>query len=696
MKGRNAISGHFFRAVCSSVLGLFFCFQTASAAPVPGGTLDPTSIPKYEAPLVIPPVMPKSGTSVNNFLGFKLELVDVYRIASRQFEQQVLPPGFPKTTVWGYGSIDHPGTVAEGGTFNYPGFTIETKYKRPSRVQWINDLVDADGEYLPHLFKVDQTLHWANPPGGTANRDSHSMDPEAYTGPVPNVVHVHGARVTEESDGGPEIWYLPNAVNIPSGYATTGTFYDYYNTKYGLNWLPGSVMAQYGNDQPATTLWYHDHVLGMTRLNVYAGLAGFYLVRGGPDDCVRGILPGPAPKAHDRAGKKYYEIPILVQDRSFNEDGALFYAPNRAFFEGLTPGQLDIPFIPDMGFGGMSDVSPIWNPEFFGNVMVVNGRTWPYLEVEQRRYRIRFLDGCDARTLMLRFDNDMPFYQIGNEGGFLPAPVKLTQLLVAPAERADVIVDFTDIPAGTSIILRNLAPDYPYQGGAPVVDFPVADADTTGQVMQFRVVPRTGFDCSSPPMSLRLPVKTPLPAPVRTRKVTLNELDSATVFIKTADNGSIEFDPASTVPFGPTESLLGTLNESNMSVPLHWSDAITENPGLGDTETWEIYNFTEDAHPIHLHLVHFEVLNRQKLVTDSVSGIAVQPAQLIPDAITDPSPWEAGFKDTVIVYPGSVTRIKATFDIEGFYVWHCHIIEHEDNEMMRPMHVGEIPADAPH
>ena len=201
-------------------------------------------------------------------------------------------------------------------------------------------------------------------------------------------------------------------------------------------------MVQYDNDQPAGTLWYHDHTLGMTRVNVYAGPAGFYLLRGGAFDTPPGALPGPAPALGDAAGTRYYEIPLAIQDRSFRVDGSLFYPDSRAFFDGF-----EGPYIPH------SDVSPIWNPEFFGNAMLVNGNTWPALAVEPRRYRFRMLNGCNGRFLILKLVTGDPearpgtpvlqFVQIGAEGGFLPQPVALDQLLMGPAERADVIVDFT-------------------------------------------------------------------------------------------------------------------------------------------------------------------------------------------------------------------------------------------------------------
>jgi FtsP/CotA-like multicopper oxidase with cupredoxin domain len=602
-------------------------------------TLSGSEIPKYASGLVIPPAMPPSGRLVE-----RGRPIDHYEIAVRQFAQQILPASFPQTTVWSYGSVNHP------GTFNYPAFTIEATVGVSVRVKWSNELVDGNGGFLPHLLPVDPTLHWANPPGGTSRRDSRpefTSTPGPYTGPVPLVTHLHGGELTpQESDGFAEAWFLPAAADIPEGFATTGTYYDIFRatSPQGGLWEPGTAVFQYPNDQPAATLWYHDHTLGMTRLNVYAGPAGFYLLRGGMGDRPSMLLPGPAPAVGDPSGRSYYEVPIVIQDRSFNQDGALFYPDSRELFDRFAG-----PYIPD------SDISPIWNPEFFGNAIVVNGKTWPFLEVEQRRYRFRYLNGCNSRFLILTHDNDLPFWQIGSDSGFLPAPVQLPQLLMGPAERADVIVDFTNVPVGTAVTLLNLGPDEPFGGGAPGVDFAPANPATTGQVMEFRVVAATGVDTSLPPDRLKLPPLKRLPEADVVRKVSLNEEDSAVL-----------------EEVGPRAALLGTLNPDGTPNPLEWADVITENPALGATEVWELHNFTEDAHPIHIHEVRFEVVDRQ-------------PFGGVPHG---PEPWESGFKDTVIAYPDEITRVKATFKVPGLFVWHCHIVEHEDNEMMRPYRVG--------
>jgi FtsP/CotA-like multicopper oxidase with cupredoxin domain len=618
--------------------------------------------------------------------------VDYYEISMKQFLQQVLPAGLPATMLWGYGAVS---SDSKRGLLlhNAPSLTLEAKHNKPMRIKWINDLVDGNGNYLPHLLPVDQTLHWANPPGGTTNRDKRptfTSTPDPYTGPVPIVTHVHGAvGVGDESDGYTEAWYLPDAGNIPSGYADRGTWYDFFAGKaaanLGTTWGSGFATFEYPNLGRASTDWYHDHALGMTRLNVYAGPAGFYIIRGGPDgdDAVMdsrfgtmAVLPGPAPKENDKfpPNKTYYEIPIAIQDRSFNADGSLFYPDTRAFFDEITG-----PFIPD------TDLSPNWNPEFFGNMMMVNGNTWPFQTVEQRRYRLRFLNGCQSRFLILDFSQipGVEVWQIANEGGFLAAPVNLTamnnnQLLMALAERADLIVDFTNVPVG-NYVLGNVGPDEPFGGGVPGLDFPVADPATTGQIMRFDVVPAVAPDPTTPPQFLQLPAITPLPAAAVTRPLAL--LEEMSAFFADA----------------PAEAVLGTVAGDPNVAPGVWTkrlwvDPVTESPAVGATEIWEIYNATGDGHPMHLHELTFEVLNRQPIFVNEDT----QEVQVVPGSVPrPPEPWETGFKDTVIAYPGEVTRIKAQFNTPGQYVWHCHIVEHEDNEMMRPFRIGPVQPGQP-
>lgn len=792
---------------------------------VPGGTLNPNTIPKYVTPLVIPPVMP---TNVPNS----------YNIAVREFKQQILPGGiwnsinnrndkFNATRIWSYGPADDPlPKVAPdpNSGFNYPAYTIETISNVPVDVRWINGLVDEKGKYLNHLLPVDQTVHWANPPmdcrDGTVRTDCSGTSDDLYEGPVPIVTHLHGAHVDPHSDGYPEAWWLPAANNIPKGYATSGTIFD--DADGDNDGTLGYADYGYRQDQPATTLWYHDHTLGMTRLNVYAGPAGFWLIRGSDvegeynsdpsldnfdydevDDYSTGepwdgTLPGPAPVAGQGVlelnvpdapvRSAIREIPIVIQDRSFDKDGSLFYPKFRAFFEGIDKGDLKIDFA---SFG--TDVLPHWLPEAFFNVMVVNGVSWPQIEVAQAQYRFRLLNGCNSRFLNLALrvvdgpgvDGEMgtaddvlgaeiPFYQIGADQGFLKQVVEIKTgyatklpsntltkapdadqaLLMGLAERADVIVDFSELDNGTIVRMINTAPDEPFGGFTGDInnsnDEPaVADPGTSGQVMQF-VVNNTlngksltdtysdaaktlNPNAATTPQNLVLNAEGALAVAdniISPRKVSLNERESESVCVlldlgdlaEEDDDAFVEpirqvpcpADPdnppeivlengniAIPVPFGPTEALLGTVTGSGggaIGNPLKWTDtsgesiakqitlglganernvtvSVSENPDVGDVEEWDIYNFTADAHPIHLHLVRFEVVKRT-LFDGTASPNGTQQA------------WESGFKDTVIAYPGEITTVKAHFDVEGLYVWHCHIVEHEDNEMMRPYAVG--------
>lgn len=715
--------------LASAVAALAVC-PPGQIETVPGGPciLDPLAVPQFQDPMIIPPVMPQAAAPPGLPAG-----TDYYEIAVRQFNQFILPQSMGMmTTVWSFGEANTP------ATFNYPAFTVEAKQNKPVRVKWINDLVDpATGNFLPHLLGpvVDQTLHWANPPqdcmDGTVHPDCRSLNPAPYLGPIPIIPHVHGAHVGPDSDGYPEAWWLPNANNIPAGYATKGSKFDQFDK---TNAVPGTAVFQYPNDQRATTVWFHDHALGMTRQNVYAGPAGFWLIRGqgvNEPDLVAGTLPGPAPAPGDPlwlpAGKgngapPFREIPIVIQDRSFNPDGSLFYPDNRAFFEGITPAELQINFVPG------SDVAPAWNPEAFFNTMVTNGRTWPYQNVEPVRYRLRLLNGCNSRFLnlsMFVYDPatqtlgaEIPFYLIGTEGGLLPQVVKVQTaqttvlpggapaamadanqaLLVGPAERMDVIVDFTGLAPGTVVRMINTGPDTPF-GGFPIAPLDLADPATTGRIMEFVLVPLVTPDASSLPQDLVLsPMQNVVPTV--TRQVSLNEEESLNVCVAVdlagayvvpitqlnvaqGPNFLTDCAAAGGAPFGPTAAKLGTIIADPVSGgvkgnPLLWMDGPSETPVVGDSETWEIFNFTADAHPVHLHLVQFQVVDREVL----------NPVTFLPaGGASAAEPWESGWKDTVIAYPGAVTRIKAKFDLAGLYLWHCHILEHEDNEMMRAYQV---------
>jgi spore coat protein A len=399
----------------------------------------------------------------------------------------------------------------------------------------------------------------------------------------------------------------------------------------------GSVRAadpcHYPNDQPAATLWYHDHSIGITRLNLYAGLAGFYLVRDPEEDALN--LPSGA-----------YEIPLMIQDRSFSADGSLFYPP------------------------AVKGTHPVWMQEFFGNAICVNGKATPFLEVEPRKYRFRMVNGSNARFYHLtlvpadasgkpngRSADAPPFIQIGSDGGLLPAPLRMHYLIVSPGERFDLVIDFSE-HKGANLALTNDAPA-PYARGGEIVP---------SDVMLFKVTkPLSGTDPSSVPETL-VPL-TPLdPAhAVRERTLALVEMDRAS----------------------DGYTMIGLLDKK------HWDDPISEDPKAGSTEIWSFANTTGDVHPMHIHLVQFQVLNRQTfdVQTYLTTGKLVYTGRPMPPESNERPAW----KDTIKTYSGYITRVIARFDLPAGtlakpgdhfrYVWHCHVLEHEDNEMMRPYNI---------
>jgi spore coat protein A len=447
----------------------------------------------------------------------------------RQFRAKI-HRNVPSTLFWGFAQTS-------------PGPTLEARSGEPLLVEWANELPTA------HFLPIDHTVHGA----------------EADKPPVRVVTHLHGGKVPAKSDGYPEDWYAPGK---------SATYF-------------------YPNNQDAAHLWYHDHALGITRLNVYAGLFGNFFIRDSFEDGLN--LP-----------KGNYEIPLSLCDRFFDANGQLYY-----------------PASPD-------PKSP-WVPDVFGDAILVNGKLFPYLEVEPRKYRFRLLNAANGRFFHLALANGQEFHQIGADLGLLPAPVALKSLLIAPAERADLIIDFS-AHAGEQIVVTN----------------------DTLTVMQFRVAKTGKPDTSSLPPTLRAVPKIPESAAVNTRMLTLGEIDD--------------------MALNPTIMLLNNA---------HWAMPVTEKPALNSVEIWNLLNFTDDSHPIHLHLVRFQILDRRPFVP----AYDYKGQQII-GAPVPPAPNEAGWKDTVQARPGMVTRIIARFEgYPGRYVWHCHILEHEDNEMMRPYEV---------
>lgn len=606
----------------------------------PVSKLDPASVEKYVNQLVKPPVYEPFIIKKHRrkYRKGHCGKKHFYFINISEFEQQILPEGFPKTKVWGYGGlIKDPKSGRIKYSKSAPGATFEAIRGIPVMVKWINRLKGK------HPFAVDPTLHWANP--NNISMDPPKPWPQFPPGffdaqkPVPIVTHLHGGEVPSDFDGHPEAWFT-------------------YDHKFGPAYT--TSLYTYPNQQNPTTLWYHDHALGITRLNVYAGLAGFYLLREGD----MGSKDGYQPEDSLELSSGKYEIPIVIQDRMFSTDGSLFFPS-----EGVNP-----------------DIHPYWTPEFFGDTIMVNGKVWPNLDVDRHSYRFRVLNGSNARFYNLKLSNGMTFIQIGSDGGFLPKPAVLNSLLLAPGERADILVDFSDVAPGTPVILLNDAK-------APYPDGDSPDPDTVGQIMKFFVPLDTPEPVKPPKLPERLNCIPELKPDAPERILTLNEVMGLN---------------------GPVEVLLNGQK---------WSAPITETPRVGSTEEWTVINLTADTHPIHLHLVQFQILNRQnffaeeyKILWEKMNGMPPlsEPPEVLPlepfligDPI-DPDVNEAGWKDTVRMNPNQVTRIRVRFAPqdapsgsvkpgENFfpfnpeagpgYVWHCHILDHEDNEMMRPYKV---------
>jgi FtsP/CotA-like multicopper oxidase with cupredoxin domain len=716
-----------------------------------------------------------------------------------EFKSAVLPSGtvanYQGTWVWGYlydptgsstcAQLINQYSNGSGVLDTYTGPVIVNERGSATDITYVNDLGNtATTNVLAYKYSTDQTLHWADPLATDASMANQchmkSMtagfldasgnhvtypppgDPCAqnYDGPIAAIPHLHGGEVPPEIDGGPDSWFTSDGLHFGSRYYTAGT--------------PGnSVLFKYPNDQPSAPLWFHDHTLGATRLNVYAGLAGGYFIEdpaitpigttttaGIPGTCKKGCLPANLQPLSSA-------IPLVLQDRMFDTNGQLYF-----------PGD-DID-----GDAALNPEHPYWVPEFIGDTIVVNGKAWPYLNVEPKRYRFLFLEGSNARPYHLTIDKGggklMTFYVIGTDGGYLDKPAHTNNLLMLPGERYEVILDFSGIANGTNLVMKNDA-NAPYPSGDPI------NPATTGQIIQFRVGACTSacgkVDKSYNPakgQTLRSDGKsivrlanqnTGTMTVIRddTRILTLNEIaiDQQRTIPDPVTGNPIAY------PGGPEEILVNNTTWSGENNDLATRSDFTpfttngdtinvsEMPQEGKTEMWEIVNLTADAHPIHLHLTTFQLVNRQEINVDAYNaaysaafgqGPAPLPSGCTvgvfcpaygPPLIVDgsnplsagklggnvdidkivgkfflkhhaflvgkptlPKNYEAGWLDTVVAMPGQVTRIAvrwAPTDIKTnapksqlyypfdpnanglyAYVWHCHIIDHEDNEMMRP------------
>jgi spore coat protein A len=616
------------------------------------------------------------------------------------------------TTVWGYGK----------DTVSWPGQTFQvmnaTSGGAPETVvRWENELQGKE-----HLLPVDTSLHWCYSLHGASS--ANGVDYRQFSikkNGVPIITHLHGGNTAFQFDGNPEFFYSPDGtVKGPQWDAVPGGFTNTF---------------RYNNDVPAGNLWYHDHALGLTRLNVYAGLAGFYFVRDLYDTGQPGNpLQLPAFP---------YELAYAIQDRMFTDRGALFYPafPGDPFYEGFITGEgVELP--PDLFPKG----GPTALAEFFGDHMVVNGKIWPKENVEPRNYRLRLLNGTDSRFMAIQFfevpagatdfttaTGPLDFTVIGSDQGLASSPTPVDTLLSEPGSRYDIIFDFKTVTEGNRVIMKNIGGDEPF-GGDLVSDDPGLQIfSDTDKIMAFDVVvPISGVaDLSPTGINFGPNVGTPLPDP---RKVALfegkDEFGRLQPLLGTAEPATDYAGSPINWPNTPVYSSVGLTGQMEGSIA--WHSPTTENPDLGATEEWEIWNVTGDAHPVHLHLVHFEVLGRQEINFDSNAdedgfltngaaddGIYVvqQPTVQHNSVAGQANTYGIGFrlvhptnpalaygpdveltpadgyvenapKDMVTALPGQVTRIKAHFDKPGRYVWHCHILSHEDHEMMRVLHVG--------
>jgi len=680
------------------------------------------------------------------------------------------------TPVWGYAQ-ENGGAIK--GTATYPSMSFLAKKGTPVKVQWQNNLTASthllcpkpqssdwpcaiDRTLMGTLFDPLQDTGGVNP-FGTKMQPDNAM-----------VVHLHGGEVPPDSDGFAELWIGNGAT--AAAYGPGGAYYttpypqsnvaggmanieppflpptpngipgavngvDIYPTLNGDP--PGSLLASvyqptqlqrplsssifynYPMVQSAATIWYHDHTLGKTRINVAAGPAGyFYIQEPGLDDYPNpatnypggtmfksGLLPNPGDCSNGGilAGK-CFDIPIVFQDRAFNMPNTnactdpACRGPSVA--EINYPNGLGQPVIPGVVLNSLTPgvnpgIHPQWVPEYFGDVAVVNGVVWPKLKVEPRPYRFRLLDGSNARcyTLNLKVAGVLVQPQmiaIASDQGYLPNAAAVKRLDICPGERYEVVIDFSGF-AGQQVFIENTA-SAPFPAGVKInnatpfafmgqlVRFDVALAPAAGSPPVAPYVLPKALKAVTPPAITLMPPN-PLPAGVaKSRQMVLNEV----------------LDPVTLAPL--RVQIDGK----------RFEDALTENPSRGTTEVWTFVNTTVDAHPMHLHLVQFQVVGRQKFDSagySAATGFGVPGNSAFTKLPVDaflrgtakgPLAQELGFKDTVITYPGEITTVVARWDggwadqptatgpfyepvTAGPYVWHCHIVDHEDNEMMRPL-----------
>jgi len=743
----------------------------SSTAQVPSETpqvpLDSHTIPQFAQQL---PVLDAAGGSIQTVDGTKSSDVRMCESSAR-----LLPPGtFKKgskdvaTTVWNYVAGDScPTSVRD----TYTGPVVLAKRGTPTKLTFINALGDASSsKLLAYKNSVDRTLFWADPENGEMNQCDNKKIPKPgspcaknYTGSIPATVHLHGGEVPPEDDGGPDTWYTSDGKHAgPDYYSQSGKG-------------PSNTQAlTYPNTQEAAPIWFHDHTMGATRLNVFAGLAGAYLIA---DDNLK-LANGLA--AYGLTNHKTFEptIPLVVQDRMFDTNGELYFPA------GTYGGTVNSP----------NPEHPYWVPEFMGDTILVNGKVWPYLNVEPKRYRFLLLDGSNARPYAMSLvdpvsGNPGPsIWVIATDGGYLDRAAKIdknalvpNKLLMLPGERYEVVVDFNGFGPGVSgpngksysgtWLLQNSA-KAPYPAGDPV------DPATTGRIIEFKVGACANQQCGAKDTSFNPAAGTAIRtgaqkivrlvnpnagtlaagvSPAKVRALTLNEIsreesivaiDPTTGKSTKYPGGPLEVVVNNSTYDGGADMAMSNCKRSDFTPVAYngMTKCISEQVGEGDTEVWEIVNLTADAHPIHLHLVQFQLMSRQDFKEEEYTAaydkafpsgkyqpeygppLSTQPSARSggkyggnPDYVPfltgtrkPPAPDEAGWKDTVVAQPNQITRfvvrfaptdvavnapasqLAFPFDASGGglrgYVWHCHIVDHEDNEMMRPYDVVLNPA----
>jgi spore coat protein A, manganese oxidase len=579
-------------------MGIIMSMVIPSLAAAQPADLPGISNPLYLTPIADPTAIPKF---VNSLPVMKLAGLRVDAVASPNFSLKAAPC---QQDMLGDGHLTNLlGFALDGGPVTHPGPTVVAKKNTPVTVTWINDL----GFTYP--LQIDTSILWAY---SLAPYNTRTIENNG----VPFVPYLAGGHSNTEVNGLPDQWWTPLYHTTLNPLARGSDF--------------TSNIYIYDNSQEAATLWYHDRSLGITRLQSYLGMAGFYFVR---DDNELGLIAANSIPNGD------YEIELAVQDKTF--------WPN---------GQLAIPNVPSVP--GLRADQTI-QPEMFGNVICVNGKAWPSLDVERRQYRFRIVNASDSRFYRAWLDTGgvaISFKQIGSDDGFLPAPVVRDTMLMGCGERYDIVIDFSNAKfSGKTITLRNNAPA-PFPAGTPV------DANT-GVIMQFHVGTAPVVDPVHLPATLRPAIAALVPNGPTRQLILTQVLDQ----------------------YGRTTSMLGTTAGGKKA----FTDPTTESIKLNNIELWEIYNTTSECQPMHLDLVYFQIVSRQDFTctqnptTRAISNIVLGSTHAIP-------PEQQGWKDTEIMYPHEVTRIRAKFDKSGTYLWNCAMLSHEENEMMRKFYVRHV------